>query len=76
MGRMAHGYGIDKKFLKGGIQMKDPHDLCRVEYIVYRHQMRQIHELARNKNQRPSEYLRSVLDRVLATQAGLDRHES
>lgn len=55
--------------------MKNPEDLCRVEYIVYRRQMRQIHRLARDKNQRPSEFLRSVLDYVWATQEGLESHD-
>jgi hypothetical protein len=56
--------------------MKDPQDLCHVEYVLYRRQMRQIHRLARQKDQRPSEFLRSVLDYVLAVQEGLESHDS
>ncbi|MCL5065607.1 MAG: hypothetical protein M1600_11140 [Firmicutes bacterium] len=49
--------------------MKSPQDLCRVEYRVYRRQMQQIHRLARATHQRPSEYLRSLLDGALEIHA-------
>lgn len=55
--------------------MKNPQDLCRIEYIIYRRQMHQIHRLAWNTNQRPSEFLRSVLDHALVTQEGRENHD-
>lgn len=59
--------------------MKNPQDLCHVEYIVYRRQMRLIHRLALDKNQRPSEFLRSILDYVLSMQEsmqeGMESHD-
>lgn len=46
--------------------MKNPQDLCRVEYHLYRRQMHQIHHLALTTKQRPSEILGSLLDNALA----------
>jgi hypothetical protein len=45
--------------------MKGPQDLCHVDDVVYRRQMQRIHRLARQKNLRPSEFLRAVLDDML-----------
>lgn len=55
--------------------MKSPQDLCHVEYIMYRRQVRQIHRLAQEAGQRPSEFLRAVLDDMLTIPEGLKRHE-
>ncbi len=46
--------------------MKNPQDLCRVEYYLYRRQMLEIHHIAQTTNQRPSQILRSLLDHALA----------
>lgn len=46
--------------------MKNPQDLCRVEYYLYRRQMHEIHHIAQTTNQRPSQILRSLLDHALA----------
>ncbi len=46
--------------------MKNPHDLCRVEYYLYRRQMHQIRHLAQTTNQHPSEIMRYLLDHALA----------
>lgn len=45
--------------------MKNPQDLCRLEYRLYRRQMHQIHHLAQTTNQRPSQILRALLDQAL-----------
>ncbi len=46
--------------------MKNPQDLCRVEYNLYRRQVHQIRHLARTTQQPPSEILRFLLDHALA----------
>lgn len=55
--------------------IKKAEDLCHVEYIVYRRQMRQIHRLASETGQRPSEYLRLVLDDVLSNRKASEDHD-
>ena len=49
--------------------MKNPQDLCRVEYALYRRQMLVIHQIAQTTNQRPSQIVRSLLDHALAENA-------
>lgn len=55
--------------------IKRAEDLCHAEYIVYRRQLCQIHRLASEAGQRPSEYLRLALDDVLSNRKASEDHE-
>lgn len=45
--------------------MKAPDDLCRTEYLLFRRQIRSIRSLARANQERPSEFLRKLVDHAL-----------